>query len=278
MSRPSLQSPSEGRPTKTWLLTLLGEAVLPLTRYVWQGALVDGLIDLGATASAARQAVGRAIADKWLASERVGRRSRLSIGDATATQLREGRRRTLSFGQPQKWDGTWLFVALTVPEDSRAMRYHFRTELAWLGFGSLGNGLWVSPHAENEASTSELFNSVDGPQGAYIFTEAKPVNRAPREIAADAWDLERLRARYAAFIDTFAHWEPVDERASFVAWVELWTAWRHFPLFDPELPDNLLPADWPRARAYRLFHDRLAEWSAQAVSYFESSDGRASAS
>ena len=29
--------------------------------------------------------------------------------------------------------------------------------------------------------------------------------------------------------------------------------WRGFPALDPDLPDDLLPADWPRELARRLF-------------------------
>ncbi|MFT4210860.1 MAG: PaaX family transcriptional regulator C-terminal domain-containing protein [Microbacterium sp.] len=276
MPRSSLEPSTGTRRTKTWLLTLLGEAVLPLTRYVWQGSLVDGLVALGASTAAARQTVSRAIADGWLISERVGRRSRLAINDSAAIQLREGRARTLSFGQPQEWDGRWLLVALTVPEDSRSMRYHFRTELAWLGFGSMGNGLWISPHAVNEAATTRLFASVDGPQGAYVFTHAEPANRSPREIAAEAWDLENLRTRYEGFIEHFTQLAPSTPDAVFVAWVDLFTRWRHFPLFDPELPDSLLPADWPRSRAHALFHRLIEQWTAEALDYFHELESRAS--
>lgn len=31
--------------------------------------------------------------------------------------------------------------------------------------------------------------------------------------------------------------------------------WQSFPAMDPDLPDELLPADWPRAQARQLFID-----------------------
>ena len=278
MLKPGPDTVTGSRRTKTWLLTLLGEAVLPTSRYVWQGALVDSLVALGSSTAAARQAVNRAVAEGWLSSERVGRRSRLAISELTAVQLREGRARTMGFGSPHDWGGRWLLVALTVPEDSRSMRYHFRTQLAWLGFGSLGNGLVISPHADNEAATLRLFASIEGPQGAYVFTDAQPANRGPREIAAEAWDLEGLRARYEAFVERFEHMAPRTPEETLAAWVELFTSWRHFPLFDPELPDSLLPADWPRTAALVLFRRRLDEWSAVALDHFRSLENPSSGS
>jgi len=256
------------RRTKTLLLTVLGEAVLPQSSFVWQEVLVESLVALGSSVSAARQAVARGVGDGWLISERVGRRSRLEVSDSTAVGLRAGRERTMKFGRPQEWDGQWLFVALTVPEESRALRHHFRTELAWLGFGSLGNGLWISPHTENEEAALKLLTSVEGPKGAFVFTDARPVAHSPREVAAAAWDLDKLRARYDSFCERFESRSPVTPATTFDAWIELYTSWRHFPLFDPELPDNLLPRDWPRHRAYRLFHERIDEWSPVALEYF----------
>jgi phenylacetic acid degradation operon negative regulatory protein len=268
MASPSDPALTGTRRTKTLLLTVLGEAVLPQSSFVWQEVLVESLVTLGSSVSAARQAVARATGDGWLSSERVGRRSRLEVSEPTVSGLRAGRERTMAFGRPQEWDGQWLFVALTVPEDSRALRHHFRTELAWLGFGSLGNGLWISPHTENEEAALKLLTSVEGPKGAYVFTAARPVTHSPREVASAAWDLDNLRARYDTFCDRFESRAPLTPAQTFDSWIELYTSWRHFPLFDPELPDNLLPRDWPRHRAYQLFHERIGEWSPAALEYF----------
>ena len=38
-----------------------------------------------------------------------------------------------------------------MPEQRREVRHQLRTQLAWAGFGSLGGGLWISPHVEREA-------------------------------------------------------------------------------------------------------------------------------
>jgi len=256
------------RRTKALLLTLLGEAVLPQGSSVWQETLVQSLVTLGTSVPAARQTLARAVGDGRLSSERIGRRSRLRITDTAVAQLRAGRERTMTFGRPREWDGQWLLVALTVPEDRRALRHHFRTELAWLGFGSLGNGLWLSPHTENEGAALTLLQSIEGPKGAYVFTSARPAAHTPREIASSAWDLDSLRSRYDAFCAEFENREPRDPALVFTAWIDIYTQWRHFPLSDPELPDSLLPRDWPRHRAHQLFHERIEEWSATAQEYF----------
>jgi DNA-binding transcriptional regulator PaaX len=63
---------------------------------------------------------------------------------------------------------------------------------------------------------------------------------------------------------------PSAPEAVFAGWIRMFTSWRHFPLVDPELPDSLLPARWPRARARALFVRRNEEWSDVALEYFRS--------
>jgi len=46
-------------------------------------------------------------------------------------------------------------------------------------------------------------------------------------------------------------------------------AWRRFPFIDPDLPDDLLPRDWPRRKAYELFRDRHERWAPQAQQHFD---------
>lgn len=53
------------------------------------------------------------------------------------------------------------------------------------------------------------------------------------------------------------------------AWQEA-HAWRRFPFIDPDLPDDLLPRDWPRRSAYELFSERHDRWAPAAQEHFDS--------
>src|SRR5215208_107911 len=79
------------------------------------------------------------------------RRSRGYLTPDAATMLSAGAERIYSFGEPWEWEGHWLLVVLRVPEERREIRHRMRTRLAWAGFGSIGGGLWISPHVEREA-------------------------------------------------------------------------------------------------------------------------------
>jgi phenylacetic acid degradation operon negative regulatory protein len=265
---PNGRAPS--RTARAILLTVLGEAVAPYGDTVWQESLVAALTTLDISSPAARQVVARAIREGWLTSERVGRRSLLTISESSRKMLEEGRARALAFGAPTEWDGSWLLAALTVPEEQRDLRYQMRTQLGWLGFGSLGNGLWISPHVEHQRATVELLRGGDEPVNAFVFVTDTSPTHSPAEIARTAWDLDALHERYATFLSAYGKRRPTAPATVFTAWIDMFTSWRHFPLVDPELPDSLLPARWPRSRARALFQSRNEEWSGVALEHFRS--------
>jgi hypothetical protein len=177
------------------LLTVLGEAVAPYGNTVWQESLVAALTTLGTSAPAARQVVARAMRDGWLTSERVGRRSLLTISESSLKMLEEGRARALVFGAAADWDGQWLLAAVTVPEEQRELRYQLRTQLGWLGFGSLGNGLWISPHVDHQDDAVELLRSWDESVNAVVFVTATSCESAMRRSCPSTASRGRPRRR-----------------------------------------------------------------------------------
>ncbi len=264
-----LRRRSTGAPAaRSLLLTVLGEYVLPRADSVWQETLVAALAALGYTPQAARQALSRSTREGWLATERHGRRTRMSLTDRTVELLSSGARRIYSFGEDRDWDGRWLVVVLRVPEERRAVRHQLRTRLAWAGLGSLGGGVWLTPHVAREAELATAIGEEPAAD-ATSFVAALGSMGDPVALAASAWDLERVSLQYDAFIDAFARVRASTAEACFRRQTLLVHAWRKFPFLDPDLPSALLPVDWPRERAHALFagcHDR---WRAPAVEYVE---------
>jgi phenylacetic acid degradation operon negative regulatory protein len=259
---------------RSLLLTILGEYVLPTPDGVWHETLIGALCTLDVKTQAARQAIARSIAAGWLRSERAGRRSRAWLTDATAEMLRIGARRIYGFGEPWQWEGRWLLVTLRVPEERRDVRHQMRTQLAWAGFGSLGGGVWISPHVERENEL--LAMSGNGSVAELLSFHAElGAFGDPARLVADAWNLERVEAGYQQFVADFGRLRPKTPAAVFRAQTLLVHEWRKFPFLDPDLPERLLPAGWPRSRAHELFHDRHAFWHEAAQDYFRSiEDGR----
>jgi phenylacetic acid degradation operon negative regulatory protein len=264
-----LRRRSVGAPAaRSLLLTILGEYVLPRGEAVWQETLVGALLSVGYTQQAARQAIARSVRDGWLSSERVGRRARLSLSTRTAELLATGASRIYSFGEPWEWDGRWLVLILRVPEERRSVRHQLRTRLAWAGLGSMGGGVWLTPHVEREAELRDAV--VDAPAAeATSFVASLGRFGSVSEVVAAAWDLDDVREQYEAFLEDFAAIRPSSPESFFRMQTLLVHAWRRFPFLDPDLPAELLPAGWPRRRAYELFVGRHERWTGAARSYFD---------
>jgi phenylacetic acid degradation operon negative regulatory protein len=264
LRRRSLGAPA----ARSVLLTVLGEYVLPRGEAVWQEMLVAALGVLGYTEHAARQALARSVRDGWLESERHGRRARVQLTPATADLLRTGAERIYGFGRPWDWTGEWLIVVLRVPEARRDVRHQLRTQLAWAGLGSLGGGVWVTPHVDREAELEALVRTESAAE-LVSFRGRIGTLGDPRRVAEAAWDLEAVADQYEQFYSRFRHSKPSSPAAIFRAQTELVHEWRKFPFLDPDLPEDLLQWGVRRRRADALFRDRHDRWEKPARSYFE---------
>lgn len=249
------------------LLTILGEYVRPLNGGVWQESLVKALEQLGYKTHAARQAIARSVSGGWLETERCGRRSRLTLTPPTRDMLGRGAARIYSFGEEWDWDGRWLLLVMRVPEERREIRHQARTQLAWSGFGSLGGGLWISPHTDREGALGRLVDEA-GVTAVQSFRAELGELGDPRRLIAEAWDTDAVARAYKDFVATFGRVRARDDAACFAAQTRLVHEWRRFPFVDPDLPSDVLPSRWPRRRAYELFHARHAAWADGAQAFF----------
>jgi phenylacetic acid degradation operon negative regulatory protein len=264
-----LRRRSIGAPAaRSLLLTVLGEYVLPRGEPVWQETLVGALAALGYTRPAARQALSRSARDGWLTARREGRRARLALSARSAELLRSGAERIYTFGEPWQWDGRWLVLVLRVPEERRAIRHQLRSRLAWAGLGSLGGGVWLTPHVDREAELAAAIGEEPAAE-ATSFVASFGSLGSPARVAAAAWELDEVREHYEAFVEDFARLRAASPEACFRMHTLLVHAWRKFPFLDPDLPSDLLPSGWPRRRARELFVERHRRWRPLASVFFE---------
>jgi phenylacetic acid degradation operon negative regulatory protein len=241
------------------LLMVLGLYVLDGQACVWQETLVLALERLGYTNHAARQAIARAARSGTIVAERHGRRAQMSLTDAGAALLRDGGKRLFAFGEPWSWDGRWLLVTVRVPEARRDARHRLRKRLGWAGFGSLGNGLWLSPHLDHEAELASVLAAEPAAQ-AWTFRARHGELGDVDQLVRQAWDIDTVIAQYETFIADFVHLRPKTPEDCFAAYVSLMCRWRLFPFIDPDLPTELQPKGWLRDRAYTLFQHRRRRW------------------
>ncbi len=248
------------------LLTLLGEFVLPSGGSVWTATLLEAMASLGVEPKTTRQALARTSKSGRLEKERHGRRTRWTITPMGKSVLDHGYDRIYHLGiRKEPWDNTWLIVIASVPEADRHLRYRLRTRLAWVGLAPIGPGIWLSPWASHESEALETLDGLGLASSATSFVGHPGAFGNINERIHEAWDLGRLMARYEDFIDRFAATaKPADDRAAFVALTRLVHAWRQFPIWDPGLPDVLLPPEWNGERAARTFHACHRAWKQAA--------------
>jgi phenylacetic acid degradation operon negative regulatory protein len=259
-----------GPAARSLLLTVLGEFVLDHAEPVWNAALVRALEALGIREVTARQAVTRSAAEGWLERDRVGRQARWRLSAPTRELLVRGRERIYNFeGIATGWDGRWLVVLVRVPEGRRDHRHQVRTRLAWAGFGSLGQGLWISPRLEREREALEALRDLDPAAQATSFVASHGGIGSERELVVAAWGgLDQLGAHYQAFVDAFSALEPRQPEEVFVAQARMVHQWRRFPFLDPGLPEPLLPTGWSGVRAREVFRCQHQRWAEPARSWF----------
>jgi phenylacetic acid degradation operon negative regulatory protein len=248
------------------LLTLLGDYWWQRTEPLPSAVIVALLSEFGVSDSAARAALSRLTRNGLLVTSRGGRRTFVQLSERAADVLNDGARRIFSFGDtPAPWDGMWSLVAFSIPEQHRSARDELRKALRWLGFAPLYDGLWVSPrdHAGDVIgrlndlgiATATAFRATALPLPGGAAAGAGPVS----DIPARAWDLAGLRDSYQEFVAFAGLLRDQTEAGqitatdALVARTRVMNEWRAFPALDPDLPDELLPAAWPRASARELF-------------------------
>jgi phenylacetic acid degradation operon negative regulatory protein len=246
------------------VFTLFGEYLLQRPGRVPVGSLIDLLSPFGLSEGAVRTVLSRMVRRRWLVSGRGKGRGRYALSARGRHLLQAGEKRIFHPPWDEPWDGQWYLLAYSIPESRRRLRNRLRVRLAWLGFGSLGNGLWLSPH-DVDREVRELARSFRLESRLVSFRGPVAGPTDPAQLVRACWDVPGIDRRYAAFI---GRWEreyercraavpagTLDAEACFVLRFRLIHEYREFLLIDPFLPRALLPPDWSGGDAAQLFRD-----------------------
>jgi phenylacetic acid degradation operon negative regulatory protein len=250
-----LLPPSSAR---SLLLTIAGEMLPDRPEGAWTTALLRVLGGLGIEDHAGRQVLARSAAAGWLDRERVGRSVRWQLAGHGEELVAEGVRRSETYlAADDAWDGRWLFLFVSVPQQQRTTRKRLYGGLDWLGLGNPTPGLWVSPHNERVPELRRLVSdlgledtalAVAGPTVGVGLTDAELVERS--------WDLTELAGLYRRFIDQVAGApEPDGPDGILFSYLDLLNLQQRFMRRDPQLPSALLP-EWVGREAAGLMRDR----------------------
>lgn len=247
------------RPLRTGslVISIFGDAVAPHGGAVWLGSLIDALAPFGISQRLVRTSVFRLVKDGWLQSEQIGRRSYYSLTEEGVSRFTDASKRI--YGEPEHdWNGDWC-LALLAGVDA-LYREDIRKELSWLGFAPFSANVLAHP-APDPGSLERRLAGLPGNDEVLVMTARANDDRVRylRELVHDAWALQELDDRYAAFLQRF---RPVYKAARDTDMLEpelafrvrtlLVHEYRKIQLRDPSLPSALLPERWNGTAAYQL--------------------------
>ena len=271
---------AEKRPLNTYVhphtivFSLYAQHVLPRGGNIWIGSLIQALGALGYNPGAVRTLVSRMKKKGYLQSQRCGRCSFYRLTGRGQQEVCWGDDRAFA-SQGDEWDGRWTVVIYSVPEEHRERRDALRYWLTCWGFGALAPGTWICPR-QLSPEAERKWQALDVETYLEVFRARHLGPSEPDNLVAQAWpQLPALGERYQAYIaecdtilgclkagtfkdgDCFA-WQ-LRSLFEFVA----------ITLEDPTLPPCLLPEDWPRAAAQRLFKELEQALAEPAERFFD---------
>lgn len=248
------------------IVSLFGDAVLPRGGRIWLGSLIRLLDPLGVNERSVRTAVFRLTKEEWLCSQAMGRRSEYRLTSSGERRCVEAARQIYAARAPD-WDHRWRQI-LVLDVFARNDREALRRALVWQGFGAVGADCFVHPSADLASVFDALL--AEGLAGLpvglmpLVATDSSLVGTAGNaDLVARAWDLRELAQAYAEFVSTYTpvlaelRCDPVlaDEEGAFLLRLMLIHDYRRLLLRDPQLPEQLLPLDWPGEVARLLCKD-----------------------
>lgn len=255
------------------IISVFGDSISRHGNSVWLGSLIRVLEPFGLNARQIRTAVFRLSKEGWLSARQVGRRSYYSFTDYGVRHYEKAARRIYAADRPP-WDGMWTLVipGFLFNQD----RDQLRRDLLWSGYGAISPGVMAHPTGDRQSLDETLHEH--GAADKVVVLEAHTTELASRaalkRLAHESWNLDELALRYEKFLKAFhpvlkatKSARKVDPAQCFQARTLLIHEYRRIVLHDTDLPDELLPADWPGRRArvltsslYHLVHQGAMDY------------------
>ncbi len=255
------------------IISIFGDSISQHGNSVWLGSLIAALEPFGLNQRQIRTAVFRLVQEGWLVARQIRRRSYYSFTDFGSRHYEKAARRIYAAGD-SSWDGNWVLVMPAFVSNSE--KEVLRRELLWLGYGALSAAVLAHPSADR-CSLDETLQELDLVQKVIVL-QANTTELASREalkrLTHTSWRLDEIEPRYMEFLTRFRAILAAVKRAKrlehsqcFQVRTLLIHQYRRILLHDADLPEELLPANWPgrlarrlAANLYRLVHKGAMEF------------------
>ncbi|MCW2288687.1 PaaX family transcriptional regulator C-terminal domain-containing protein [Leucobacter luti] len=267
--------------SRTLLVTLLGAFARRTDAWMPIKGIVTLLEELGIDESSTRTGVSRLKKRDWLTPEKRDGRSGYRLTDLAQHTLAAGDEYIWHSRQPANLADGWCIATFSIPEDQRAKRHLLRSRLASLGFGNVGQGVWIAP-ARMATDALALIDHLELTDNTNLFVGRHAGGQDLSGMARESWDLAGIDAGYRAFIARHQAGftalqrmsdEELSPRDGFVHYLRALDDWRILPMRDPGLPRELLRSDWAGDPATALIEDIVKRLDRHAFAFVEETLG-----
>lgn len=265
--------------SRTFLVTLLGAFARRNNGWLPISAIVTLMEAVDVDESSTRTGVSRLKKRNWLDPKKIDGRNGYQLTDLAKQILEAGDQVIWHARQPALLEDGWCIVTFSIPEKMRARRHLLRSRLADLGFGNVGQGVWLATaRMAQEACT--VIKDLELSYKSNVFVGAHLGGQELSEMVKEAWDLDHIDASYQTFIDRHKenfealmqdHSGGVPPIVAFRTYIKALDDWRMLPMSDPGLPRELLHPGWKGEQAAKLFEEIVDALDGAAFTFFQES-------
>ena len=256
------------------LVTLYGDALAAQNKPVSLGSLIELAGLFGLSSRLVRTSAFRLTADGWFDVTRVGRRSFYALSPLGQQRVMHAQRRIYDF-VPLPWAGQWT-LALMDARLKSSTRQRLKRDLLWAGFGQLSPSIFAHPHADG-AVLRDIIDSTQTRELVVVLRAEQIEGYAEQPLATVMQDTFKIKAVGEAWADFIKRFAPAASEAhnlppasAFFTRTLLIHEYRKVLLRDPQLPQALLPIDWPGDAARRLCQTLYARLALSSQAYLAS--------
>lgn len=267
----------EAPKSKSLIVTVFGDALLPRVDRIWLGTLIELMAPFGINERLVRTSCFRLIDEGWFAARREGRRSEYALTGTGRRRIELAYERVYT-PPVTDWDGRWTLVIVPRASEAGVNRVELRRELEWQGYAQLTPGVMIHPVGNAAALRALLAERALGDRVVVLRAGELPgFEGEARDTLAQCWNLDEIIERYRRFLSRFETLRALLERVSlapaqaFLLQTLLIHSFRRATLHDPRLPADMLPADWPGTAAYALCRALYAQTVAGAQAHVAAS-------
>lgn len=249
--------------SKSVVMTLFGDVILPHGGALWLGSLIRLLAPFGISDRLVRTSVYRLAEEGWLSAQREGRRSMYTLRPSAARRFEHAYKRIYTPSY-LAWNNQWTHVMTLPAMLAPRQRAQLRKELLWEGFGALSPTAFIHPNPDTQ-TLDDLLIRLDLKDKVFISSLSPSetvTGRSFSDLVAQCWDLDTITAEYARFLKWFSPLpgliraqSGIRPQLAFVLRTLMIHEFRRVQLHDPQLPIDLLPPDWVGKAAYELCRD-----------------------